>query len=369
MTTQLERLAAALRRHHLDAALLVTPPNVTYASGWEAPLPGGFGTEIVDWLPAFAVVRADGGGTLCVPEDDLPGARAESWLEVAGFESLHHFERSDPHGSWLAAVGAALAGVETLGAEPVAPHTALDGVRVADATGALREARAIKTPRELERLRAAAAAADAAQRRLLELAADAGGTSEVALYAEAVAAAQRAAGASVAVFATLATGARSALLTSGGAGGRTVEAGDVGLLDLGVRVGGYWSDTANTVVFGRRPSATTRRYLDAARAACEAAIARLRPGARCSEPVAAIAETLERHGLRLAHYGGHQLGASINEPPRLLPYAEEAIEEGMVFAVEAGAYEGEGGTVGARCEKVALVTAQGPELLSGFAWG
>ncbi len=40
----------------------------------------------------------------------------------------------------------------------------------------------------------------------------------------------------------------------------------------------------------------------------------------------------------------------------------------MVFAVEAGAYGGEREPVGARCEKVALVTASGPELLSQFDW-
>jgi Xaa-Pro aminopeptidase len=58
----------------------------------------------------------------------------------------------------------------------------------------------------------------------------------------------------------------------------------------------------------------------------------------------------------------------VNEPPRLLPFDETPIEPGMVFAVEAGAYAGPGGAVGARSEKLALVTEAGPELLSGFPW-
>ena len=41
----------------------------------------------------------------------------------------------------------------------------------------------------------------------------------------------------------------------------------------------------------------------------------------------------------------------------------------MVFCVEPGAYEGEGGTCGARSEKMVLVTANGPEVLSRFEWG
>jgi Xaa-Pro aminopeptidase len=357
VSAELERLAAALRSHGLDAALLVTPPNVTYASGFEVPLPGGFPTEVVDWLPTCCVVRSDGTGVLIVPED----TPADSWLEVVTFDSLRHFEPSDPHGTWRSAVDAAVEGGGPVGTD--APlHDLLD------ATPALREARRIKSTREVELLRGAAAAADAAQRRLLELAPDGAGASEIELYAEIVAAAQRGAGTWAPVYGTLATGPRSAILETGGAVERRVEAGDVGLLDIGVRVGGYFSDCANTVVFGREATSEQRRYLDAARAACEAAIATLRPGARCTEPVDAIRLTLERFGLELAHYAGHQLGTSINEQPRLLPYSAETIEEGMVFAVEAGSYQGASGSIGARCEKIALVGPDGPELLSGFTW-
>jgi Xaa-Pro aminopeptidase len=70
----------------------------------------------------------------------------------------------------------------------------------------------------------------------------------------------------------------------------------------------------------------------------------------------------------MSHYAGHQIGTAVNEPPRLLPYDQTVIEPGMVFAVEAGAYEGPAGTMGARAEKVALVTESGPEILSGFDW-
>src|SRR5262249_19314914 len=140
------------------------------------------------------------------------------------------------------------------------------------------------------------------------------------------------------------------------------------LLDIGPRLGGYWADCCNTVVHGAEPGAAERRYFEATRDACEAAIDALRPGRPCSDPIDTIAATLEKHGLTLAHYGGHQVGASVNEPPRLLPYDVTRIEPGMVFAVEAGAYEGPGGAIGARAEKIALVTEDGPELLSAFPW-
>lgn len=370
---RLARAAEALRRNRIDAALLTTPPAVTYASGWEVPLPGTYLTEVVGWLPPVAVLGADGAGVLLVSEDDAADAHADSVLDVRTFESLGHFAPSDPAGTWAAAVGDAVRelGGRRLGVEASLPRAALGALpplELADATAAIDEARAVKTQQEVERLRAAIAVADAAQRRLVELAPDAPGMTEVALWSELSTAMFTVAGAAVPVTGVLLTGARTAVLTSRGPVDRVVAAGEVGLLDVGARLGGYWSDSANAVVFGGGPGADQRRYLDAARAACEAAIDRLRPGLPCSEPARALAEGLGRFGFRMAHYAGHQLGVAVNEGPRLVPYGKEPILEGMVFAVEAGAYAGEDGCVGVRREKVALVTADGPELLSEFDW-
>jgi len=165
------------------------------------------------------------------------------------------------------------------------------------------------------------------------------------------------------------TGTRTAQIAPGGPVGRQIEIGDTGLLDISPRVDGYWADCTNTVVFGAEPTAEQRRYFDAARESCEAAIATLRPGARCSEAADAVRATMERHGFPVAHYSGHQIGASVNERPRLVVYEQAVVEPGMVFCIEPGAYEGEGGTVGARAEKTVLVTEDGPELLSTFEWG
>jgi Xaa-Pro aminopeptidase len=71
----------------------------------------------------------------------------------------------------------------------------------------------------------------------------------------------------------------------------------------------------------------------------------------------------------MAHYAGHQIGVTVNEFPRLVPYDHREIEAGMVFSVEPGAYQGPGGTFGARAEKMVLVTESGPEILSTFQWG
>ena len=98
-------------------------------------------------------------------------------------------------------------------------------------------------------------------------------------------------------------------------------------------------------------------------------MAALRPGARAAAAAAAAEAAFAAHGLPMAHYAGHQIGAGVNESPRLVPYDQTPIEPGMVFSVEPGAYRGPGGDFGARSEKMVLVTASGPEILSTFAWG
>ena len=140
-------------------------------------------------------------------------------------------------------------------------------------------------------------------------------------------------------------------------------------MDLGVRYRGYWSDCTNTFVCDAEPTAEQLRYYRAARDAFDAAVAELRPGQRACDAHIAAAGALEKHGLKPAHYAGHQIGASVNEGPRLVPYDESEISAGMVFAVEPGAYGGPEAGTGARAEKLVLVTEHGPEILSRFQWG
>ena len=125
------------------------------------------------------------------------------------------------------------------------------------------------------------------------------------------------------------------------------------------------------MVFGREASAEQRRYFEAARDACEAGMSFLRPGSRACDVSAAVAKALKQHGFPVAHYSGHQLGASLNETPRLVPYDTSVMEVGMVFAVEPGAYGGEGGQTGARSGKGCSGhrLESGPEILSSFPWG
>ncbi len=150
---------------------------------------------------------------------------------------------------------------------------------------------------------------------------------------------------------------------------RVTETGDAALMDLSGRYDGYWFDCTNTHIIAGQPTSEEKRYAKASQDACEAAMAALKPGAKASDAANAAEAAFAKHGLPMAHYAGHQIGVSVNELPRLVPYDHSVIEPGMVFAVEPGAYQGEDGTFGARSEKMVLVTESGPEILSTFAWG
>ena len=149
---------------------------------------------------------------------------------------------------------------------------------------------------------------------------------------------------------------------------RVTETGDAALMDLSGRFDGYWFDCTNTHIIAGKPTSEEKRYAKASQDACEAAMAALKPGARRPMPRRGRSR-VRQNGLPMAHYAGHQIGVSVNELPRLVPYDHSSIEAGMVFAVEPGAYQGEDGRFGARSEKMVLVTESGPEILSTFAWG
>lgn len=381
---QLQRAAGCLRSAGLDAALFTTPPNITYVSGFEAPMPMGYVAEVTGWLPSLALVRAaDAAGWLIVPDLMLPAATGQSWFKrVLTYDTLGHFEPADPEGTFAHALGTALreaglgGGPVTIGIEPVLPEVAGRVLReshpaadVRDATAAILEARAVKTAREIELLRSVAALADVAQETFVAAAETHAGRSDTDLWSDLVTAMQERVGRPLTVVGALMTGALTADLWAGGPVGRTIEHGDAGLLDISPRLGGYWADCANPIVFGGSATAAHRRYADAARAAFDAALDSLRPGRRCSEVHAAASATLERHGFPVVHYTGHQIGVSPNDPPRLVPYEDTVLQAGMVLAIEPGVYAGHAAPYGARAERMVLLTESGPELLTTFPWG
>ncbi len=351
--------------------------DICYATGYEVPPPIDAGAAFA-WGPTVALAGADGRTRLLVPAAYAARAqelsRADETVLVEGFG---HFRAVDGEAEFARAlrdalrrfsVGSAAVVAVDPASCPVAALDLLDGARTVDVRPIAAQARRIKTAREIELVRAAAAAADAGQDALCEIAAP--GTNELELMGAVITRVGRVAGHPFPWAGELVTGRRTGTLRyPGGPVDRRVEAGDTVLMDLSVRRNGYWADCTNTFVCGGEPTAEQLRYYRAARAAFDAAVGELRPGRRACDAHAAAAAAFAEHGFEPVHYTGHQVGASVNEEPRLVPYDESPIEAGMVFAVEPGVYGGAGAGTGARTEKVVLVTDRAPEILSGFDWG
>jgi Xaa-Pro aminopeptidase len=374
LETESGRLGAALRDAGAHAALLSSFEDVCYATGFEVPPPIDAAAAFA-YGPALALVTVDGHTTLLVP--NAYAARVEEMSradENVLVPTFDHFAAVDNEREFLDAVRRVVATLDggVLAVDrrtlPAAAADILDGSTLTDARQILREARWIKTPREIERLREAAAVVDAGHEALLELARP--GRNELDVMGDVMTAVERAAGQPVPWAGELVTGPRTGTLRyPGGPVDRTIEAGDTVLMDLSVRLRGYWGDCTNTLVAGDEPTDEQLRYFGAARAAFEAAAAELRPGRRASDAFAAAAAALRAHVFEPAHYAGHQIGTTVNEHPRLVPFDDSPIESNMVFSVEPGVYGGPDVGTGARAEKMVLVTEGEPEILSRFRWG
>ena len=146
--------------------------------------------------------------------------------------------------------------------------------------------------------------------------------------------------------------------------GRTIERGDLLLLDFSVVVSNYRGDFTNTFAVGADPTPRQLAMFEACVGALKAGEATLRPGAPCRDVDAALRAHFAPLGLLEAFtsHAGHGLGLGHPEPPYLVPGSDETLVVGDVVAIEPGLFlEGVGGM---RFERNYLITADGFETLS-----
>jgi Xaa-Pro aminopeptidase len=214
---------------------------------------------------------------------------------------------------------------------------------------------------ELSAIRRACRLADVVQQAVKDLAAP--GMSEAELAGLAAAAMFREAGRRVPAILTVTTGADATATGGGVATERVVQAGDLVLTDTSPWIDGAWSDTANAVYVGT-PDRDTRRRFDAVRRALDEGISLCRPGVVAKDVDREVRSLLAEHGPTYSHHTGHAIGAAWSEEPRITPYNDLRIEEGMVLALEPAIYLP--GWGGIRLEHVFRVGASDNEVLTQF---
>jgi Xaa-Pro aminopeptidase len=150
----------------------------------------------------------------------------------------------------------------------------------------------------------------------------------------------------------------------GRAGGRTIDAGELVVVDAGCTVDGYYSDYTRTFATGPLNGRMKEAY-EVVLAAQEKALASIRPGVSGVDADAAARRVIEDSEFAgtFGHGLGHGLGLDIHESPRLSTESGDVLEPGNVVTVEPGIYVD--GQFGIRIEDDVAVTADGIENLTG----
>ncbi len=144
---------------------------------------------------------------------------------------------------------------------------------------------------------------------------------------------------------------------------REVVAGEPIVIDVGVKVNGYCSDTTRTL-FLDKPEGIFLEIYRIVREAQLKAIEHIKPEVQSNVPDKEAREVISRagYGEYFGHALGHGVGLATHEGPRLSPTKPEVLLPGMVVTVEPGIYiPGKGGV---RLEEMVLVTEEGAEVLT-----
>jgi Xaa-Pro dipeptidase len=371
---KLERVRALMAEQELDALVVRAPDNVLYLTNF--------------WVMKgydAVVFRRDEPATLICLEASAEDVARNAWTDDLRF--FAGYDPRDPRPPGLRALELAKKEAEgrvglelTLGTqasdrmagEPTTfPKAWFDAWPDAlDATPLLAQARAIKTEQEIERMRLAneiaAAAMEHVQGVLRPGMTEAQAASEWLGFVHGEGTGWKGQVELALGFSLVWSGPGIKTFTATTDG--PIVANEPTLFEIWVCADGYWADHTKNLC----PGVLTPEYeelLEALTGVYDDAVAFCSPGASLAE-----LDKRVRAGLAEAGYAGqpshpicHGVGARAHEPP----YAHQAgggeIAEGMVLAIEPGAYWDGGG--GLRLEDNFLVTAAGAEKLSPFPDG
>jgi len=165
---------------------------------------------------------------------------------------------------------------------------------------------------------------------------------------------------------------------------RALKDGDIVSVDVGVRLGGWCSDSAWTFPVGEVPPATAT-LLEVTERALQAAVGAARPGGHVGDIGAAVMSIVDGTGLGIIRdLVGHGVGRDVHEEPQVPNVGRRGqgplLREGMVLAIEPMLSGGsadirtldDGWTVitadrslSAHFEHTVAITADGPRILTG----
>ena len=242
-------------------------------------------------------------------------------------------------------------------------ESALPDADLVSGDEAILAARMIKEPAEIEIIRRAVAVGEMGMRAGIDACV------EGAMEFEASAAADhamRSFGAEAVPYSSIVTAGENAAIMQELSTDKIMRNGEVVMLDLGCMYEGYHSDFARSVLVGPGPASAEQRAAYAAnKAALDAMLSEMKPGASCGriEAVGRAAITEAGFGeYAYTYFPGHGIGMSPWEPPIVDVGATAELQAGMVIDIEPGIHKP--GVAGMRLEETVLITEDGCEVLT-----
>lgn len=357
-TGNLDRLRNLVRDHSLDAVVAASPENVPYITGVIIPTQRSLRERL-----AMVVWPADGAPTFVVCDLEYELARASTWIrdlrsyvefqqspiaalvDVIAEKGLHRGRIGIEHRFLLAAFWDEL-------------RASLPQATWVPADDLFNEARAIKTPQEIDLLASANRATEAAHLDAYRAMRPGETEKEVA---ERLARNILRSGAEEVAFCYLNAGTRTGMRHLK-PGDYALRSGDLVKCDAGGNYQGYYSDIARTVALGRPKSEqreTYKKIYEIHRACLDAA----RPGIPASEIYRVQKEGFASFDLPFpVPHAGHCIGLEAHEAPMLAPRFTRELEPNMVVAIETRLLIPE--KEGYHVEDIVLITESSREVLT-----
>jgi Xaa-Pro aminopeptidase len=334
-----------------DAALITRIVNIRYLTGFT----GSAGLLLV--LPDELHFVTDG----------RYGDRAAEELGGAGVEATVHVGRTTP--DQRALVVERVGGIARLGLEAEAVSWAqhrryatewFADLELVPTENLVEGLRRVKDDGEIDRMAAAAAAADAALAACRSMLDD--GVTE-ADFALALDFEMRRA-ADGPSFETIVASGPNGAKPHHSPTDRRIEPRELVVVDFGAQVDGYCSDMTRTVCVGEPASATARRMVEVVAESQRVGVAAVAGGVKAQAVDEACRSVIADAGWADAflHSTGHGVGLEIHEAPRVASTSTDTLEAGYVVTVEPGVYLPEHG--GVRIEDTVVVTADGCRALT-----
>jgi Xaa-Pro dipeptidase len=373
---RLLRVRALMAERELDALVVRTPDNIVYLTNF-------WGMKGYD---ACVFPREGEPVLICLEASEADAARTAWTSAVRLFPG---YDADDPRPPGLRALELAVqaaAGYRRVAIELSGGTQASDRMvgepttfsrgwfdafpGAADATPLLVQARALKTPQEIERMRLAneiaAAAMEHVRGELRPGMTCAQAAAAWHAYVHGEGTGWRGMVELALPFSLVWSGPSIRTFTA--TSSAPVLEGEPTLFEIWVCADGYWADHTKNLVCGE----LNARYAELEQglvAVYDEAVSLARPGGSLADMDRRVRAGIAELGFpgQPTHPICHGVGARAHEPPYAHQAADIEIREGMVLAIEPGCYWPEGG--GLRVEDNFHVTAEGPDKLSPFPDG